>query len=72
MKIPIILTSTKGKTKEQLAKEVISAIKKFKKAKEKAEKKAQSKVLLLSFDLSPEEALRRVKEHFGIGKKRNK
>lgn len=39
MKIPILLTSTKGKTEEQLRKEFSEAIEKFLKARAKAEKK---------------------------------
>ena len=39
MRIPIIITSTKGKTSEQLYSEIDEALKKFKKAKKATEKK---------------------------------
>jgi len=43
MKIPIILTSTKGKSKEELAKEIIKATKNFFKVKERADQKLAPK-----------------------------
>ena len=43
MKIPIILTPTRGKSPEKLVKEVMTAFKKFQKVKERAEKQSEPK-----------------------------